>query len=144
MAYNAGITRYQKRKWLQQLATLLTAGSLKCSLHSVTTTWDATTDPDTPQVYGVTGEVSSAGTGYTAGGYVLTAAVLVAAANAYRLEFADLVTDAGTIAAGTYCALIYDTTDSNRVLAICTVTITTGSSGGAMTITIPADALAIT
>ena len=89
MAYNAGVTRYQKKKWMDELVTKIGAGSLKMSIHSTTTTWDATTDPSTPQVYGTTGELTSTGTGYTAGGYVLTAANLTASGNAYQLDFAD-------------------------------------------------------
>jgi len=144
MAYNAGVTRYQKKKWMDELVTKIGAGSLKMSIHSTTTTWDATTDPSTPQVYGTTGELTSTGTGYTAGGYVLTAANLTASGNAYQLDFADVVTSAGTIATGTYCGCIYDTTDSSRVLAICTMTVTQASAGGAMTFTIPANAIALT
>jgi len=120
MAYNAGVTRYQKKKWMDELVTKIGAGSLKMSIHSTTTTWDATTDPTTPQVYGTTGELT------------------------YQLDFADVATAAGTIDLGTYCGCIYDTTDTSRVLAICTLTVTQASAGGAMTFTIPADAIALT
>jgi hypothetical protein len=143
MAYNAGITRYQKKKWMDELVAKIGAGSLKCSIHSTTTTWDATTDPATPQVYATTGELTSSGTGYTAGGFTLSGASLTASGNAYQLDFADLVTGAGTIGTGTYCACIYDTTDSNRILAICTVNVTQASAGGAMTFSVPSNALAL-
>jgi hypothetical protein len=144
MAFTAGVTRYQKKKWLDELAAKITAGSLKCSIHSTTTTWDATTDPATPQVYATTGELTSSGTGYTAGGYVLTTAADTVNGNGYQLGFANIVTAAGTIATGTYCGCIYDATDGNKVLAICTITVTTASAGGAMTFTIPANAIALT
>lgn len=143
MAYNAGITRYQKKKWLDELVTKINAGSLKVSIHSTTTNWDANTDGTTPQVYGTTGELTSSGTGYTAGGYVLSTGVNAASANAYQVDFADIVTGSGTISAGTYCGCIYDTTDSNRILSICTLTIVVGSTGSIMTISIPADTLKI-
>lgn len=143
MAYAAGITRYQKKKWLDEIVTKITAGSIKMSIHSTTTNWDANTDPTTPQVYATTGELTATGTGYTAGGYVLASPVIAASVNAYQIDFADIVTSAGTIATGTYCGCIYDTTDSNRVLAICTITISVASSSSVMTISIPADALKI-
>lgn len=143
MPYAPGVTRYQKKKWLNELVAKIVAGSLKCSIHSDTTSWDATTDPATPQVYAVTGELTSVGTGYTSGGYVMAAAVLVAAGNAYHLDFADITTGVGIIPVGTYCACIYDTTDANRVLAICTITVSVASDSGAMTFTIPSDALGI-
>ena len=141
MAFNAGVTRYQKKKWMDELVTKIGAGSLKMSIHSTTTTWDANTDPATPQVYGTTGELTASGTGYTTGGYALSSAVLAASANAYQLDFADVVTGTGAIATGTYAGCIYDTTDTNRILAVVTLTVTQASAGGAMTFTVPADAI---
>jgi hypothetical protein len=141
---NTGVTRYQKKKWLDELVSKITAGSLKAAFYSTTTALDANTDPSAPQVYSASGEISSSGTGYTAGGYALASAVNAANGNGYQLGFANVVTGAGTIATGTYGCMIYDTTDSNRALAICTVNVTQASSNGAMTFTIPSNAIALT
>lgn len=140
MAQNTGIARYLKKKHLDEIAAKVTAGSLKMSIHTSGTYWDANMDGTTPQVYGTTGELSNVGTGYTTGGYVLAAPVVAANVNAYQLDFADITTGVGTIAAGSYIGVIYDTTDTNRVLSVVAITVTTGSSGQALPITIPADA----
>lgn len=139
MAFVTGITRYQKKKVLDTLVAL----GLKIALYSTTTALDANTDPATPLAYGVAGELTNVGTGYTTGGYVLSGETVVADTNAYNMTFATVSTGVGTIAAGTYGAMIYDPADSNRAVAVCQVDITVASNGTAMNITIPANALRV-
>jgi len=130
---------------MDEISAKITAGSLKAAIYSTTTALDAATDPTTPLAYTTTGELTSTGTGYAAGGYVLAtpARSSTFAANAETLDFADITTGAGTIATGTYAMTIYDTTDSNRILAICTVTVSVASSSTAMVFSIPSDCMKI-
>lgn len=140
MAYASGITKYLKKV----LWDLVAARTLKVALYTDgASNLDANTDPASPLVYGTTNEISSSGTGYTAGGYALASIANSASGNAYQITAADVVTGSGTLAAGSYEAMIYDTADSNRAIAICPVTVTTGSVAGTMTFDIPADALKI-
>jgi len=151
MPYAAGFTRYKIKKWMDALAAEINAGGIKLAIHSGSpAALDRNADPAVPLTYAgtIASELTSAGTGYTTGGYVLDEAVVEASGNAYQIKFSNVAggagqvtTGAGTIAIGTYTAAIYDTLDSNRIIAICTVSVTVASSGGAMVFTIPADAL---
>jgi hypothetical protein len=140
MAFNTGVTRYQKKKWMDAIAALST---LKIALYSTTTGLDANQDPASPLAYTATGELASSGTGYTTGGYAVASASVTASGNSYQLDFTDLSIGSGTIASGTYGAMIYDTADSNRVMAVLQVNVTVGSSGTTMTITVPTGVIAI-
>lgn len=142
MAFNAGFTRYQKKKWLDAMAALAT---LKLAIYSTVTGLDATQDPASPLVYTVTGELTSSGTGYTAGGFALSGASVTwdSGNSRYQLTFTDPAATTGTIAVGTYGAMLYDTADANKVIAVFTVNVTTGSSAGTMSFDIPANGLAI-
>lgn len=146
MAFNAGFTKYQKKKWLDALAAI---GTMRIAIYSTTTALDAFQDPASPLVYSSTGELTGSGTGYNntgvAGttGYALSGATVSANGNGYQLSWNDVITGSGTIAAGTYGAMIYDTADSNRVAAVLSVTVSTGSSSGTMTFDIPANALTV-
>jgi hypothetical protein len=140
MAFAAGITRYQKKKWLDALV----AAGMKIAFYLTTTGLDANQDPATPLAYTATGELSDSGTGYTTTGYTVANAVVSANGNAYQIDFDDIVTGSGTIASGTYGAMIYAPSDTNRAIAICQVDVSQGSSSGAMTFTIPVDTLKLT
>jgi ABC-type uncharacterized transport system permease subunit len=137
MAFVTGITRYVKKGWMDVLA----AKTLKIALYSTTTGLDANQDPASPLVYTTTGELTASGTGYTTGGYSVANAVVSYSGGAYRIDFDDIETGSGTIASGTYGAMIYDTLDSNRAISVHSVSVTVGSNETTLSITIPADAL---
>jgi len=140
MTFVPGFTRLQKKKWMDAIVAL----GCKVALYSTTTALDATVDPATPLAYGVSGELTDVGTGYTAGGYVLAGeAVAVADTNGYGITFDTIALGAGTVATGTYGAMIYDPADANKAIAVCQVNITVGSSGTVMNITVPVNALKV-
>ena len=142
MPFVTGITRKQKKAWFDAIKALAT---VKIALYSTTTNLDANQDPATPLAYGVAGELTASGTGYVAGGYAIASANMSvnADAAAYNLTFPNIEIASGTIASGTYGAMIYNTADSNNAIAVCQVNVTVGSSGTTMTITVPANALRI-
>ncbi len=142
MAFVPGITRYRKKAWFDAIKALTT---VKVALYSTTTNLDANQDHATPLAYGVAGELTTSGTGYVSGGYAIASADMAvnADSNAYNLTFPNIEIASGTIATGTYGAMIYDTADSNRAIAVCQVNVTVASNGTTMTITIPANALRI-
>jgi len=146
MAYANGITRYQKKTWLDQLTSKTTSNYLKVAIYTTTTGLGdgAVADPASAIVYTTSGELTASGTGYTAGGYTLATASVTADSNAYQITWADVVTGSGTIASGTYYAMVYDTNDSNKAVAFLEVTVSTGSSSGTMTFDFPAGALKLT
>lgn len=84
-------------------------------------------------VYTATGEV--VGTGYTAGGQVLTGAVQSLDADTAIMSFANPVWASSTITARG--ALIYDATNGNKVRAVLDFGADIVSTGGPFTISLP-------
>ncbi len=146
----AGVTRFAKKAWLDSIVAR--AADLMVAIFSITTNLNANASDGTPQTYTalVADELgyadSGAASGYTIGGYELSTlnpAVASDGANGYNLTFDDIVTDAGAIPVGDYGAVIYDTTDGNRIVAICAVSVNQGSIGAAMTFGVPDDAIQV-
>lgn len=125
--------------------------TFKLALYSGTSTLSRTTT-----AYGTTGEVSSSGTNYTAGGVNLTldavagqadgtgARVRIDTTNHYAgYDWADAVFSNVTIAglrASGFQALIYNSSKANRSVAICTWAINelaNDPSAANLTITLP-------
>lgn len=84
----------------------------------------ATLNQDTT-VYTTTGEIS--GTGYTAGGMVLTNFATVINGGKVILDFSDASWTNATITADT--ALIYNSSKSNKAVAVISMTPTTSTNG---------------
>jgi hypothetical protein len=93
------------------LAALVGSGTYKCALYLASASIDGST-----AAYTATGEVS--GTGYTAGGVSAGSFATAAATGttAYSTPSASITFSSVTLATAFDCALIYDTTASNRTL----------------------------
>lgn len=106
------------------------ADTFKIALYTSTATLDATTT-----AYSVTNEVS--GTGYTAGGNTLTIAqVPTSTSTTAWLDFADSTWTTATITANG--ALIYNSTQANRAVAVLAFGGDKTSTAGDFTIVFPA------
>jgi hypothetical protein len=137
MPFIPGPTRYELKKWLEDRAAL----PLKLALYSNTTALDANADP--ALAYGVAGELTATGTGYTPGGYTLADKVVTASGNGYALTFGAISLGDGSVSVGTYGAMVYNPDDSNRALWVFQINIYLGSSNSALTVSIPADAVTV-
>ena len=92
----------------------------------------ASLDKDTT-AYTATGEIS--GTGYSAGGLTLSGFSVGLTADTAHLSFADAVWSGATITAD--CAMIYNSSKSNKAIAILTFT-SASSTGANWTLDFPA------
>lgn len=137
MAFTAGITPQGKNKMLSLLAAI---SGLKLALFTSSAALDSTANP---LAYSTTNELSSSGTGYTAGGYAVSGASVTYSGTTAQLTFSAITTGSGTIASGSYEAMLYDPNNSNTAYGVFAVTISTGSSSGTMTISFPANALSL-
>lgn len=105
------------------------ADTYKIAFFTDTATWDAATT-----AFATTNEVS--GTGYTSGGYTVTAA-RSNVGTAGVIDFTDLAPTGVTFTAASTCAMIYNTSKSNKVLGVFTFT-SVQPSAGTLTINFPA------
>lgn len=102
---------------------------LKIALYTSTATLDASTT-----AYSTTNEV--VGTGYTAGGNTLSGAAISSSGTTAFVDFADTSWTTATITARG--ALIYNTSKSNKAIAVLDFGSDRSSSGGTFTIQFPA------
>lgn len=109
--------------------TASTGNAFKLALYTSSATLDATTT-----AYSATNEVS--GTGYTAGGVALTSSTPVASSTTALCDFADVSWTTATITARG--ALIYNSTNSNRAVAVLDFGSDKTSTGGTFSIVFPA------
>lgn len=107
----------------------LSADTLKIALYSSSASLDA----DTP-AYTTTNEVT--GTGYTAGGATLTVTAPALSGNTVVVDFDDVSWAASTITARG--ALIYNSTQSNKAIAVINFGADYSTTNGTLTITFPA------
>lgn len=128
------ITQALASSFKQELAqglhnfTLSTGNVFKIALYTSAATLGASTT-----AYNATNEVS--GTGYSAGGNTLTNVTPVLSGTTAILDFADTTWSTSTITARG--ALIYNSTNSNRAVAILDFGSDKSSSAGDFTIVFP-------
>lgn len=106
-----------------------TPDTFKIALYTSSATLDASTT-----VYSTTNEVATAG-GYTAGGNTLTTVAPTSSGTTAFLDFNDTTWSASTITANG--ALIYNSTQSNKAVAVLAFGSDKSSSGGNFTIQFP-------
>lgn len=109
--------------------TTSTGDAFKIALYTSTATLDATTT-----VYSATNEVS--GTGYTAGGAALTNVTPTTSGTTGYTDFADVSWTTATIS-GIRGALIYNSTNGNRAVAVLDFGGDQSVSAGTFTIQFP-------
>lgn len=108
------------------------ADTFKIALYTSSASLDATTT-----AYTTSGEVSSSGTGYTTGGNTLVIAqVPTSTSTTAWLDFSDTTWTTATISADG--ALIYNSTQSNKAVAVLSFGGTKTSTAGDFTIIFPA------
>jgi hypothetical protein len=115
------------KKELYQGVHDLSTDTLKIALYTASADLNADTT-----VYTVTGEVSA--TGYTAGGSVLTGVTIESSGSVAYVNFAN-VSWAATITAR--CALIYNSSQSNKSIAV--LDFGSDKTSSAFTITMPSN-----
>jgi len=115
------------KKELYQGVHNLSANTLKIALYTASADLNADTT-----VYTITGEVSA--TGYTAGGSVLTGVTIESSGSVAYVNFAN-VSWAATITAR--CALIYNSSQSNKSIAV--LDFGSDKTSSAFTITMPSN-----
>jgi hypothetical protein len=106
-----------------------TPDTFKIALYTSSATLDSTTT-----VYSTTNEVASTG-GYTAGGNTLTTVAPTSSGTTAFLDFNDTTWSSSTITANG--ALIYNSTQSNKAVAVLAFGSDKSSSGGNFTIQFP-------
>jgi hypothetical protein len=106
------------------------ADTFKCALYTSSATLDASTT-----VYSTTNEVASSG-GYSAGGNTLTTVAPTSSGTTAFVDFSDTTWSTSTITANG--ALIYNSTQSNKAVAVLAFGSDKSSSGGNFTIQFPA------
>jgi hypothetical protein len=107
-----------------------TADTFKCALYTSSATLDASTT-----AYSTTNEVASSG-GYSAGGNTLTTVAPTSSGTTAFVDFSDTTWSSSTITANG--ALIYNSTQSNKAVAVLAFGSDKSSSGGNFTIQFPA------
>lgn len=100
------------------------ADTYKIALYNSSATLDATTT-----VYSATNEAT--GAGYTAGGLTLTRFTVSQSGNTTQLDFADATWNASTIVASG--AMIYNSSKSNKAVAVYSFGGSISSTNGAFT-----------
>jgi len=115
------------KKELYQGVHDLSTDTLKIALYTASADLNADTT-----VYTITGEVSA--TGYTAGGSVLTGVTIESSGSVAYVNFAN-VSWAATITAR--CALIYNSSQSNKSIAV--LDFGSDKTSSAFTITMPSN-----
>jgi hypothetical protein len=106
------------------------ADTFKCALYTSSATLDASTT-----AYSTTNEVATGG-GYSAGGNTLTTVAPTSSGTTAFLDFNDTTWSTSTITANG--ALIYNSTQSNKAVAVLAFGGDKSSSGGNFTIQFPA------
>ncbi len=106
-----------------------TPDTFKIALYTSSATLDSTTT-----VYSTTNEVATGG-GYTAGGNTLTTVAPTSSGTTAFLDFNDTTWSSSTITANG--ALIYNSTQSNKAVAVLAFGSDKSSSGGNFTIQFP-------
>lgn len=104
---------------------------IKCALYTASASLDASTT-----VYTTSNEVATGG-GYTAGGNTLTGATVSLTGTTAFVDFSDTTWSAATITARG--ALIYNSSKSNKAVAVLDFGSDKISSGGNFTIQFPAN-----
>lgn len=124
-----------KAELMQALHNFSLSGgnAFKLALYVSAATLDASTT-----VYSTTNEVSSSGTGYTAGGNALTRVTPSVAGTTGITSFADLTFPSVTLTANG--ALIYNSTNGNRAVAVLAFGADKTATAGDFTIQFPAAA----
>jgi hypothetical protein len=105
------------------------ADTFKCALYTSSATLDASTT-----AYSTSNEVAASG-GYTAGGNTLTTVAPTSSGTTAFLDFDDTTWSTSTITANG--ALIYNSTQSNKAVAVLAFGGDKSSSGGNFTIQFP-------
>lgn len=111
----------------------LDTDTIKIALYTSSATLDATTT-----VYTTSNEVSSSGTNYTAGGNTLTGATVTLDGTTAIVDFSDTTWSNSTITARG--ALIYNSSKSNKAIAVLDFGADKTSTSGNFTINFPAAA----
>ena len=105
---------------------------IKMALYISAATLDASTT-----VYSTSNEVSSSGTNYTAGGNTLTGATVSLSGTTAFVDFADTSWSSATFTARG--ALIYNSSKSNKAIAVLDFGSDKTSTSGAFTVQMPAN-----
>lgn len=111
----------------------LSSDTIKIALYTSSATLDATTT-----VYSTSNEVSSSGTNYTAGGNTLTGQVVSLDGTTAIVDFSDTTWSNATITARG--ALIYNSSKSNKAIAVLDFGADKTSTSGNFTVNFPAAA----
>lgn len=130
MANTAGISGVAKQA---ALAAIVDSKTLKAALYLASASVGPTTT-----AYTATGEVSSSGTNYTAGGVSVTNANTagLSSTTAYWTPSASIVYSNVTLASSFDAVMIYSTTDSNRNITVNSIGAQT-ITAGTLTLTMP-------
>lgn len=129
MANSAAICTSFKKEVLTKTHNL-DSDSLKMALYVTTATYDAST-----QTYSSTGEVS--GTNYSAGGAAVTnGTTATSGTTAYWTPGASVTWSTVTLSTAFDAALLYNTTASNKAIAVFTFSSQTVTAGN-FTLTMP-------
>ena len=133
MAISQAMATSFKQELLEAVHNFKNSGgdTFKVALYTSSATLGASTT-----AYSTTNEVSSSGTNYTAGGNTLTRVDPSSSGTTGFTDFADTTWSTATITARG--ALIYNSTDSNKAVAVLDFGADKSSSGGDFTITFPA------
>ena len=112
----------------------LDSDTLKMALYTSSATLGATTT-----AYSATNE--SSGTNYTAGGATISSVTVAKSSSITYVDFADVSWSSATIsdAAG---ALIYNSSQSNKAIAVIDFGATKSVTSGTLTVTLPANSAA--
>lgn len=131
MAITQALASSFKQQLLEGVHNFAVSGgdTFKIALYTSSATLDSSTT-----VYSATNE--SSGTGYTAGGATLTNAGTGLTGTTAFLDFDDYTWTSATISAAG--ALIYNSSDSNKAVAILSFGGTYSSTNGNFTVTFPA------
>jgi len=129
MPITQALTTSFKQELLEGVHTFGAGGDVfRAALYTSAATLDATTT-----AYSATNEVS--GTGYTAGGAILTEVAPTTSGTTAYIDFSDLTWSSASLTARG--ALIYNATDGNRAVAVLDFTDDKTSTDGDFTIQFP-------
>ena len=137
MANTTTVCNSFKQELLQAVHKFETSGNsgdtFKCALFTSTAALSASTT-----AYSSTNEIT--GTGYTAGGVTLTCATPAVNSGVASADFDDAVWNnggSGATFSGVRYALIYNSSKSNKAVAVCDFGVDKSVSAGTFTVTMP-------
>lgn len=132
MAFAAAISTQFKQDILNGRAFSSDTIKIALGLQANATTWNGTL-----ATYTTTGELATAN-GYTQGGVTLSGFTVGLSSTTAYLTWSNPSWTATSTGFTSDCAVIYDSSNSNHVLAVLSFGSTTASGGGTFTVSLPA------